>query len=658
VKVCPVCHREFSSALIHCSDDGVPLVDLSTEANLRPEDLVGRIIEGRYKIEKIIGKGGMGTVYACRHVVVGKVAAMKVLKTGVERSDGVLQRFVREAQTANLLRSRHIVEVSDFGQLPSGAFFVVMELLEGKDLGQAMRQGVPRPQLAHIFGQVAETLQIAHEKGIVHRDLKPDNVFLVNEAGDPLFVKLLDFGIAKILHGESSGGLTETGVILGTPYYMSPEQARAEAVDHRSDIYSLGVMMYRAFTGRLPFLADSTMGVLTRHITETPEAPSKLTAIDGVTERLILRCMEKRPENRFQSMREVAEMLRQIPTGVVPQIYEQPTVHEGRGAAPQATGAGYAAAASGAYAQPSGPYAPAQPSGAYAPAQPSGAYAPPQPSGAYAPPQPSGAYAPAQPSGAYPPPQPSGAYAPPQPSGAYPQAAQSGPYASASGPYAPVTGSAQFASTGPQGATGARPSAPFPQQGGYDARVSSAPAGGHAAPPAIVGVVPHAPGAGDTSTSLHMPGDGALASGETSRGLAATGVTRAPRGTSPTALVLGAVAMAILGALGAVFLYRTQFATPAAGGPAATGAASASAAPVSTTAATATASASASATATATAAPAATPATPAPTTEPTPVTPAVGPRPHGRVPTPAPTATASAAAKRPPPRTDIRSPFE
>jgi len=270
VKVCPVCHREFDAGATTCTQDGVPLVGLTTDGQMRAEDLVGRIVEGRYKIERIIGKGGMGTVYACRHVVVGKVAAMKVLRAGADNSEGVLQRFVREAQTANLLRSRHIVETSDFGQLPNGAFFVVMELLEGKDLAQAMRQGLGRKELVHVFAQVAETLQLAHEKGIVHRDLKPDNVFLVNDGGDPLFVKLLDFGIAKILHGESNGSLTETGVILGTPYYMSPEQARADQIDHRTDIYSLGVMMYRAFTGRLPFIADSTMGVLTRHITEEP----------------------------------------------------------------------------------------------------------------------------------------------------------------------------------------------------------------------------------------------------------------------------------------------------------------------------------------------------------------------------------------------------
>ena len=292
----------------------MPLVAVVTDVGSRAEELVGQIVEGRYKIERIIGKGGMGTVYACRHVVVGKVAAMKVLKAGVERSDGVLQRFVREAQTANLLRSRHIVEVSDFGQLPSGAFFVVMELLEGQDLAARDAQR-PRAGRSSSTSSSRSPRRSSSRttRAIVHRDLKPDNVFLVNDGGRPALRQA-----ARLRHRQDparrrAAALTETGVILGTPYYMSPEQARAEAIDHRSDIYALGVMMYRAFTGRLPFVADSTMGVLTRHITEAPQPPSEIGNVDQATERMILRCLAKKPEYRFQSMRELAEALRMVP---------------------------------------------------------------------------------------------------------------------------------------------------------------------------------------------------------------------------------------------------------------------------------------------------------------------------------------------------------
>ncbi len=287
------------------------LVALTTGAGARAEDLVGKIVDGRYQVEAIIGKGGMGTVYSCRHVVVGKPFAMKVLRQGVEQTGDVLQRFIREAQTANSVRSRHIVEMTDFGQLQSGQFYVTMELLEGMDFGKALKSGLSREQLVHVFIQCADVLELTHQRGIVHRDLKPDNIFLVSEEGDPLFVKLLDFGIAKALHAGPSG-LTETGVVLGTPYYMSPEQARGEEVDHRTDIYSLGVIMYRAFTGKLPFVADSAVGVLTRHLTEAPAPPSRVSGVDPGIERVILCCLEKRRDGRFPTMRALADALRAL----------------------------------------------------------------------------------------------------------------------------------------------------------------------------------------------------------------------------------------------------------------------------------------------------------------------------------------------------------
>ncbi|MEM1029878.1 MAG: protein kinase [Myxococcota bacterium] len=306
--MCPACAREFGDGLVTCPDDGAALVTLETGAGERAEALVGKVVDGRYRVERIIGKGGMGTVYACRHIVVGKTFAMKVLRAGVERSEEVLQRFIREAQAANAVRSRHICEMSDFGQLPGrgGAFYVIMELLDGMSLTRALReQRLDLDASCRVFAAVASTLDRAHAQGIIHRDLKPDNVMLVEEDDDPFFVKLVDFGIAKVMQSKA-GDLTETGVILGTPYYMSPEQARGERLDPRSDVYALGVMMYRAFTGKLPFVADTAMGVLTRHLTETPERPSRIAHdMDAALERLILRCMEKKPIDRFQSMRDV-----------------------------------------------------------------------------------------------------------------------------------------------------------------------------------------------------------------------------------------------------------------------------------------------------------------------------------------------------------------
>jgi hypothetical protein len=372
VKICPACSHEYPAERTHCERDGVGLVALATGAGGRAEDLIGRTVDGRYKVEAIIGKGGMGTVYACRHVVVGKPFAMKVLRAGLEQTEGVLQRFIREAQTANSVRSRHIVEMTDFGQLPSGQFYVTMDLLEGRDLGKALKQGLSPAELFHVFIQVAEVLEQTHQHGIIHRDLKPDNIFLVEEDDDPLFVKLLDFGIAKALHTGPSG-LTETGVILGTPYYMSPEQARGSELDHRTDIYSLGVIMYRAYTGKLPFVADTAMGVITRHLLEQPELPSRVCGVDPQTERVILCCLEKRPADRFESMRAVADALRAIRGSGRPlgSVQDPHVAHERSGPNPQVqplgrSGAGpahgylLANPASGSYAHalvaPSGPY--------------------------------------------------------------------------------------------------------------------------------------------------------------------------------------------------------------------------------------------------------------------------------------------------------------
>jgi len=313
VRICPACSREYPDERSHCQDDGIKLVTLDKTAALRAEQLIGQLIDGRYRVERILGHGGMGTIYACRHAVVGKALAMKVLRPPRSgQNDNVLARFIREAQTANALKSRHIIETTDFGQLPDGPFYVVMELLEGTDLARAMReQRLTVAQLFHIFIQVADTFELVHAHGIVHRDLKPDNVFLVNENGDPLFVKLLDFGIAKVLHSGSSE-LTEEGMILGTPHYMAPEQARSQSVDHRADVYSLGIMMYRAFTGRLPFTAENTIGVITRHAMDIPDPPSRFAPVDPLLESLILRCMAKRPEERPQRMAEISNDLRAI----------------------------------------------------------------------------------------------------------------------------------------------------------------------------------------------------------------------------------------------------------------------------------------------------------------------------------------------------------
>jgi serine/threonine protein kinase len=323
VRVCPVCGRPGAGAEVRCPHDGASLVVLESNLEARETDLLGQVVDGRYRVESVVGRGGMGVVFAARHVVVGRRVALKVLKPSMEHTEDTLQRFVREAQAANAVRSPYILRADDFGQLGNGAFYVVMDLLEGASLGDALRERrLGHDVLLEVFAQVADGLGAAHAAGVVHRDLKPDNVFLVAPPGGTPApgaagpqVRILDFGVAKLMH-QGAQGLTETGVILGTPYYMSPEQARGLDIDHRADIYALGVVMYQAFTGRLPFLADSAVGVLTAHAVDDP-APPSLSGVDVALEGIILRCMQKRPEHRFQTMSDVSAALRQRRTRTV-----------------------------------------------------------------------------------------------------------------------------------------------------------------------------------------------------------------------------------------------------------------------------------------------------------------------------------------------------
>jgi serine/threonine protein kinase len=362
VKICPACSKDFADEVPRCDTCGVGLLALTVGEATKAEALIGQVVSERYKVERILGRGGMGTVYACRHVVVGKDLALKVLRPGNEPTEAVLDRFVREAQAAARIKSRHICEVLDFGQLPDGSLYAVMELLVGEDLSRALRKGRLRTrELLHVFAQAADTLALAHDAGIVHRDLKPDNLFLLDDEGDPLFLKILDFGIAKFAD-KGPAQLTETGVILGTPFYMSPEQARGEPLDHRTDVYSLGVVMYRAFTGRLPFVADSTIGVLARHVTDPPEPPSHITSIDPGLERVILRCLEKKREARFASMRELAGALRAVraeldalPSASAPHAAFTPPPQS---LSPSGRSAPFVSEASGPFSGPSGSHPP------------------------------------------------------------------------------------------------------------------------------------------------------------------------------------------------------------------------------------------------------------------------------------------------------------
>jgi len=265
---------------------------------------IGATIDGRYEVESLIGEGGMGVVYRCTHTIIGKKVAMKVLRADMARSEEVVGRFLNEARSASSIGNPHIIDISDFGRLPDGATYFIMEYLEGTSLSGAAERGpLALDRVGTIAIQLCEALAAAHDVGIVHRDLKPENIFLVRRGSQRDFVKVLDFGIAKV--GSTGGRFTQAGQVFGTPHYMSPEQAAGTNVDHRADIYAVGVLLYELVTGRLPFDADTFMGILSQHMYKEPEPPStflQFQRLDPDLERIILCCLKKDPDDRYQRM--------------------------------------------------------------------------------------------------------------------------------------------------------------------------------------------------------------------------------------------------------------------------------------------------------------------------------------------------------------------
>ncbi len=278
--------------------------------------LVGSQV-GSFKVVRLLGRGGMGTVYLAEHPVIGSKVAVKFLHESLAQNPQVVSRFYDEARAVNLIGHENIVAIYDLNLLPPSRYYFVMEYLDGATLTVRTRQGkMDLPAALDVLEQLCDALQCAHERGVVHRDLKPDNVFLVSRAGKRDFVKLVDFGIAKLRNaagGGSGAGDTQSGQIVGTPEYMAPEQCDDGTIDARTDVYSLGVIAFELFTGRLPFQGRTVTQLLLAHLQQRPPAPSTLApGLDGELERLVLRMLEKAPEARPADMATVAATLRQV----------------------------------------------------------------------------------------------------------------------------------------------------------------------------------------------------------------------------------------------------------------------------------------------------------------------------------------------------------
>jgi serine/threonine protein kinase len=310
-----------------CSNCGISFSSLNTptaqaETDNLPETLpehdplVGQVLDEKYELTSLLGKGGMGAVYHARRVHIGDEVAVKVLLRQFVADSGLIERFRREARAAAALRHPNVVVIYDYGEArkEDAPAYIVMELVEGESLRQLLRQdGRLTPERAvSLMRDICAGVGAAHRRQIFHRDLKPDNVIVLppDEDRERETVKVVDFGIAKLRDASGVTTLTETGVVMGTPHYMSPEQCRGEQLDARSDVYSLGAMLYEMLAGTPPFNASSLMGVLTKHITEAPPPLPTDAATPPTLTAVIMRSLAKDPDARPSDATELSRELR------------------------------------------------------------------------------------------------------------------------------------------------------------------------------------------------------------------------------------------------------------------------------------------------------------------------------------------------------------
>lgn len=316
-RICPQCGLE--TAALVCPQHQCPTITRGSGSLSQLQ--VGTVIDQRYRIEGQLGKGGFGAVFVASHVATKQQVVLKVLKPDLTEDPTQVQRFYNEARTSSLLSHPHTVRVHDFGQTDGGLLYIAMERLHGKELAQAMKESpggrLPPARLLRIASAVCKSLSEAHHAGLVHRDLKPDNIFLCNVHGEEEFVKVIDFGIAKPVDAPVDGGLTRTGFTVGTPKYMSPEQVMQRQLDGRSDLYSLGIVMYQCLCGEVPFSGATPMETLMAHLQERAKPlAERVPGLPPAVIAVVDKAMAKKPEERWAD----ADALRHALTSALAEV--------------------------------------------------------------------------------------------------------------------------------------------------------------------------------------------------------------------------------------------------------------------------------------------------------------------------------------------------
>jgi hypothetical protein len=318
-KICPTCGTEYPLSERFCPRDGTALRSTNVQG-----DLMGSIVAERYHILKKLGEGGMGQVYLAEHVKMGRKAALKVMNPGMNQDPDAIARFNREAANASRLNHPNVCAIYDFGETPEGLIYLAMEYVEGESLTSLIEKNgtLAAPRAASIIHQAADALGVAHDYGIVHRDLKPDNIMITRNRDGSDLVKVVDFGIAKASSSDAQK-VTKTGLVVGTPEYMSPEQLAGDKLDGRSDIYSLGLVAFNCLTGKLPFPSNSAQEAMIMRLTDFPKTLAEMkpdvawpAELQNVMDRALARDADERYQKAADFGREMAKAVENMPASV------------------------------------------------------------------------------------------------------------------------------------------------------------------------------------------------------------------------------------------------------------------------------------------------------------------------------------------------------